>query len=92
MQFELRIYFFDELPHKRISNQLVKATCFRGDTIGCIYLDLIPLLRKKQQPPSYIGVPLPKETSPQVYIKIKSCSGLYQRQQTRLSWRTVMIN
>ena len=47
MQFELRIYFFKEPPYKRISNQIVKATCFSGHAIGDIYRDLIPSLRKK---------------------------------------------
>ena len=92
MQFELRIYFFKEPPYKRISNQIVKATGFSGHAIGDIYLDLIPSLRKKkQQLLLYIGALLPKETSPHVYMKIKSGGGLYQRQQTRFSGCNVLI-
>ena len=85
------MYFYEETPYKRSSNQIIEVKCFSEAAIGDIYLDLIPLLREKWQLSFCIGVPLPKETSSQVHIKIKSGGGLYQRQQTRLSCYTVLI-
>ena len=43
----MNTFLIEEPPYKRISNQIFTATCFSGDAIGDIYLDLIPSLREK---------------------------------------------
>ena len=41
------MYFYEETPYKRSSNQIVEVKCFSEAAVGDIYLDLIPLLREK---------------------------------------------
>ena len=85
------MYFFEEPPYKRISNQIVEVRCFSGAAIGDIYFYFDSIVKGKIAALILHRGNIANETSSQVHRKIKSGGGLYQRQQTRLSCYTVLI-